>query len=205
MAFVLVMVSVSPVFAQITILPKAADTVDCSKTLQDFELSGTIPAQKKLSAEAAKAKADNDYAGVADPMLDVDCGSANPPVNPKACADLNKAKDNVASANAENDSSKDAKATSDDRANLLGCAIKTGRVSLQMIPYFITYFSNFLLSLVGIIAVLFIVIGGYQYIRGGLTENKDKGKKTISHALMGMVVAILAWVIVNLVMGALTS
>lgn len=89
---------------------------------------------------------------------------------------------------------------------LLACGIKTGRISLAMIPYFITYISNFLLGLVGLVCVLFIVIGGYQYVTGGLTEGgKDKGKKTISHALMGMSVAILSWVVVNIVITAVTS
>jgi len=93
----------------------------------------------------------------------------------------------------------------DDRNVLMGCAIKTGRISLKLIPYFISYFANFLLSLVGLISMLFIVIGGYFYIYGGLTENKEKGKKTIYHALLGMAVAILSWVIINVIISAVTS
>lgn len=87
----------------------------------------------------------------------------------------------------------------------LGCAIKTGQVPLSLVPYFITYIANFLLSLGGIIAVLFIVIGGYNYIYGGMTEQKDKGKKTIVHALMGLVIGILSWVIVQVIITAVTS
>ena len=92
-----------------------------------------------------------------------------------------------------------------DKDNILGCAIKTGRISLSMIPYFITYIINFLLGLVGIISVLFIVIGGYRYVLGGLTEEKEKGKNTIMHALMGMGVALLAWTIVNVIINAVTG
>jgi len=100
----------------------------------------------------------------------------------------------------------DLKKLSDEgRKNVLGCAIQTGRISLNMIPYFITYVSNFFLSLIGLICVLFIVIGGYYYIYGGLTEQKEKGKKTIYHALLGMALAILSWVIVNIVIVAVTS
>ncbi len=93
----------------------------------------------------------------------------------------------------------------DDRTNLLACGIKTGHITFTMVPFFITYISNYLLSMIGLIVVLFIVIGGYQYIMGGLTDQKEKGKKTIFHALLGMSLAVLAWVIVNLVLGALTS
>lgn len=91
------------------------------------------------------------------------------------------------------------------RSDLLACAITRGRVSFSMLPYFVTYLANFLLGLSGIIAVLFIVIGGYNYIYGGITDQKEKGKKTIIHALMGMWVAILSWVIVQVVLTAVTS
>ena len=93
----------------------------------------------------------------------------------------------------------------DWKRQILGCAIKTGRISLNMIPHYVTYVSNFFLSLIGLICVLFIVIGGYYYIYGGLTEAKEKGKKTIYHALLGMALAILSWVIVNIVIVAITS
>lgn len=98
------------------------------------------------------------------------------------------------------------KEKTDDRSNLLGCAIKTGRISLQMIPYFMVYIINFALGLVGLVSVLFIVVGGYYYVFGGLTEgSKDKGKKAIEFALMGMAVALLAWTIVNVIIRAVTG
>jgi len=95
--------------------------------------------------------------------------------------------------------------TGDSRNSTLACGIKTGRISLAMIPYFITYFANFLLSIVGLISMLFIVIGGYWYIFGGITDNKEKGKKFIANALKGLVVAILAWVIVSVIINLVTS
>lgn len=95
-----------------------------------------------------------------------------------------------------------------DRGKLfdaLGCAIKFGKVRLFMVPFFVTYLIQFLLQIAGLIAVLFVVIGGYQYIVGGLIEEKEKGKNTLKHALIGFVVALLAWIIVNFVQVALTS
>lgn len=91
------------------------------------------------------------------------------------------------------------------REEVLGCAIITGRVSFSMIPYYITYIANFMLSLGGIIAVLFIVIGGYYYIYGGVMDQKEKGKKTVIHALTGLVLGILSWVIVQVIITAITS
>ncbi len=99
----------------------------------------------------------------------------------------------------ENDSSVDMNA-------VLGCAIRTGRISLDMIPYFLQYFSNYFLGLVSLISLLFTVIGGYLYIASGLSpEQKDKGKSYIKNALIGMAMAFLAWSIVNVIISALTG
>lgn len=92
-----------------------------------------------------------------------------------------------------------------DRDPTLGCAITTGRVSLPMVPYFIQYFSNYALGLVSILALLFVVIGGLLYTLGGLTEQKDKGKNYIKNALTGMIIAFMAWTIVNVIISAVTG
>jgi hypothetical protein len=93
---------------------------------------------------------------------------------------------------------------SGDIPQLLGCAIQTGRVSLAMIPYFLQYFSNYLLGIVSLIALLFVVIGGFMYTTGGVSEQKDTGKTFITNALIGMAVAFLAWTIVNVVLAVVT-
>ena len=89
--------------------------------------------------------------------------------------------------------------------NVLGCAIKTGKIRLYMVPFFITSLIQFLLGIAGLVAVLFMVIGGYRYVVGGLIEDKESGKKTMMHALIGLVVALSAWIIVNFIQVALTS
>lgn len=91
-----------------------------------------------------------------------------------------------------------------DVPKLLGCAIQTGRVSLAMVPYFLQYFSNYLLGIVSLIALLFVVIGGFMYTTGGVSEQKDTGKNFITNALIGMAVAFLAWTIVNVVLAVVT-
>lgn len=90
-------------------------------------------------------------------------------------------------------------------AEVLGCAVKLGRTRLYMLPFFITYLTQTLLAFSGIIAVAFVVYGGYQYTIGGLIEDKESGKKTILHALVGLIVSVSAWMIVNFVQIALTS
>lgn len=54
-----------------------------------------------------------------------------------------------------------------------------------------------LLTFVGIIAVLFIVVGGFQYITSGTNaELAEAGKKTLTNAIIGLVIVILSYVIV---------
>lgn len=90
-------------------------------------------------------------------------------------------------------------------SNHLGCAVKTGKIRLFMMPFFITYLVQFLLQIAGLIAVLFIVYGGFKYVTGGLIEDKESGKKAVIHAIIGLLVALSAWIVVNFIQMALTS
>lgn len=92
-----------------------------------------------------------------------------------------------------------------DLDNLLGCAVKTGKIRLFMMPFFVTYLIQFLLQIAGLIAVLFIVYGGFKYVTGGLIEDKESGKKAVIHAIIGLLVALSAWIVVNFIQMALTS
>jgi hypothetical protein len=89
--------------------------------------------------------------------------------------------------------------------DILGCAIKTGRVSLWMIPFYIKYLIQFALSIAGLVAIGSIIIGGYFYLFSGLMDDKDKGKRAIIYGIVGFVVAILSWTIVNIVISVLTT
>ncbi len=65
---------------------------------------------------------------------------------------------------------------------------------------------NILFGLSGAAAVLFIVIGGFQYMASaGNQEIADKGKKTLTYAVIGLVVIILATTIVNIVVNLLVK
>ena len=61
-----------------------------------------------------------------------------------------------------------------------------------------------LLGLIGLISMLFIMLGGYQYVVSGANEElAEKGKKTLRNAIIGLVVTILSYVIVVAVMNTL--
>lgn len=65
---------------------------------------------------------------------------------------------------------------------------------------------NLLLFVVGIIAVIMIVIGGLRYVlSGGDASAVSAAKNTILYAVVGLVVAILAYAIVNFVISSFDS
>ena len=68
----------------------------------------------------------------------------------------------------------------------------------------ISQVSSVLLFIVGIVAVIMIVVGGFRYIiSGGDASQVQAAKNTILYALVGIIIAILAYAIVNFVMGIL--
>lgn len=65
--------------------------------------------------------------------------------------------------------------------------------------------SNILIFLVGAIAVIMLIWGGLQYvISAGDSKRVESAKSTILYAIIGIVIAILAFAIVNFVTGQLS-
>ncbi len=62
--------------------------------------------------------------------------------------------------------------------------------------------SEAILYVVGTIAVLFIIIGGFQYITSaGNPDAIEKAKNTILYAVIGIIIALLAYAIVKYIVG----
>ncbi|MDO4986946.1 MAG: hypothetical protein Q4E46_01330 [Candidatus Saccharibacteria bacterium] len=60
---------------------------------------------------------------------------------------------------------------------------------------------NTVLGVVAVVAVVFIIVGGVQYITSsGDTGKAMKAKNTIMYAVIGLVIALLAFAIVNFVL-----
>jgi amino acid transporter len=65
---------------------------------------------------------------------------------------------------------------------------------------------NIALGVAGLVAVLFLVIGGFRYITSaGNEETAEQAKKIITNAIIGIVVIILSFVIVRVISGALVN
>lgn len=66
--------------------------------------------------------------------------------------------------------------------------------------------TNTILYIVGIIAVVMLIIGGIKYvISGGDAKKVTDAKNTVLYAIIGLVIAFLAFAIVNFVISALPS
>jgi len=76
--------------------------------------------------------------------------------------------------------------------------------SSNTLQQYITIVINVLLGLIGVVAVIMLIIGGFRYVLSQGDEKATKGAKdTILFAIIGIVVAILAFAIVNFVIGAI--
>ncbi len=70
------------------------------------------------------------------------------------------------------------------------------RTVISIIRQVISFFLTFLAAL----AVLVILIAGIMYITSGGDEGKvETAKKWIIYAIIGLIIALLGWVIVNIV------
>lgn len=69
-----------------------------------------------------------------------------------------------------------------------------------------TTITNVLLYIVGAISVIMIIIGGIRYIvSGGDSSNVTAAKNTILYAVVGIVIAVLGYAIVNFVIGSFST
>lgn len=65
---------------------------------------------------------------------------------------------------------------------------------------------KFLLAILLALTVLMIVIGGFMFVTSAGNEDRAKsGRKTITYAIIGLIVVILSWMIVNVVERAVSS
>ena len=65
---------------------------------------------------------------------------------------------------------------------------------------------NIILMVAAVIAILFIVIGGFRYITSnGNEEQAGKGRSTLVNAIIGLIIIILAYTIVRVVVNTATQ
>lgn len=70
----------------------------------------------------------------------------------------------------------------------------------------ITQVINIFSLIVGVVAVIMIIVGGFRYITsGGDSNNVGAAKNTILYAIVGLIIVALAQIIVKFVLGKATT
>ena len=65
---------------------------------------------------------------------------------------------------------------------------------------------NIMLFTVGVLSVVMLIFGGFRYvISGGKKESVTNAKNTILYAIVGLLVAVFAYAIINFILGAALS
>lgn len=82
--------------------------------------------------------------------------------------------------------------------------LRSGDISFDNIPTIISFATTTILGFAGTVAVIMIIYGAFQMALFGLTsQEKKKGAETITHGVIGFVIAVSAWFIINMVMSNL--
>jgi type IV secretory pathway VirB2 component (pilin) len=64
----------------------------------------------------------------------------------------------------------------------------------------VTRILQILMTLAGVVAVVAIVIGGFQYMTsGGNEEQAEKGRGVLTNAVIGLILVIMAYTIITVV------
>ena len=81
-----------------------------------------------------------------------------------------------------------------------------GLAANQSLEQLIVNVIGLLLLFSGIIAVLFIIIGGFWYITAqGNDEQAEKGRKALTNAIIGIVIIAMAYAIIYVVQNTITG
>lgn len=87
------------------------------------------------------------------------------------------------------------------------CVLKptgTGVIGATTVFGLIKIVMTWLLTFAGIIATIYLIVGGYQYITAaGNEEQSEKAKKTLINSILGIVVVVLAITIVTIITNTL--
>ncbi len=82
----------------------------------------------------------------------------------------------------------------------------SGGLSQDALTASISNIVNILIFVIGMVAVIMLIVGGFRYVFSQGNEKAVQGAKdTILYSIIGIIVAVLAFAIVNFVLGGLIS
>jgi len=82
---------------------------------------------------------------------------------------------------------------------ILGCGVVTGKIRFYFWKPYVAYLIQNISILAGILSMLFITIGGYQYFLAMVSGEDSNAKNTVKNAILGLVISFSSWIIVEIV------
>ena len=80
-----------------------------------------------------------------------------------------------------------------------------GAFSISDFPYFLRSVINIALLLAGVVAVIFLIYGGYMYVTaGGNAEQAANARTAIFNSIIGLAVILAAYAIISWLINKLT-
>ncbi len=63
---------------------------------------------------------------------------------------------------------------------------------------------NLLFAIAAVVALIFLIIGGYQYLMsGGNPETQEAAKKTMGNAIVGLIAILISYLVITFLLGQL--
>ncbi len=79
--------------------------------------------------------------------------------------------------------------------------LKNGTVAtFDCIPYLFQTLLNFIFGIAGIAAVFFVLLAGFKFVTsGGDAKQVEGARKTLTYAIIGLIVVLLSYAIINFI------
>ena len=94
---------------------------------------------------------------------------------------------------------------SDPKFGKLAQKFTEGTLQLYDIPFYIMYLTQKLVGIAGMAAVIFFMYGGYLYLMESYSGEASTSKTYMKNAVIGFVISLSAWIIIDLAIRLLTE
>lgn len=88
--------------------------------------------------------------------------------------------------------------------NLPGCDFVTGRLTAACVPIFVGHLITLVFSVVSAFFILNVMYAGYQIAMGSWTGEKSEGKDRVTWSVIGLVVTVCSYLILDLAISVIT-
>ncbi|MBP9773788.1 MAG: hypothetical protein KBD00_04115 [Candidatus Peribacteraceae bacterium] len=86
------------------------------------------------------------------------------------------------------------------------CDFKYGDIHFDCIPFYVQSLTYAVISLAGSISLIMLMYNGFRWMIGPVTEGStDAAKKGILYSILGLIVSLMAYAIIDTVVSTVTQ